>query len=244
MVAGAPALGEAVERGLVSESALDAAVARVLTLKFRLGLFEEPLLPPVGPEAGGHSDPGMTCGGGVDLADLASLPGQRALPAAVSATGTPVVVLVQGHPHALPELDAPAAAVLSAWYPGRRGGRWPRCCSATPSPRPAAGVHAPLRRPTARQLQRQGPPLPRGALAVRGHVLAPGARAGGFVRLCVAPGDEAEAVFEVGPDTPASVGRDLRLAVAPGVVELETRPASDRTTGSRLEITDSESKAT
>ncbi|UUU35600.1 glycoside hydrolase family 3 C-terminal domain-containing protein [Streptomyces sp. CA-210063] len=35
-------LAEAVERGLVSEAALDAAVARVLRLKFRLGLFEHP----------------------------------------------------------------------------------------------------------------------------------------------------------------------------------------------------------
>ncbi|MER5178150.1 glycoside hydrolase family 3 N-terminal domain-containing protein [Streptomyces sp. NPDC002896] len=35
-------LQEAVERGLVSEETLDAAVARVLRLKFRLGLFEEP----------------------------------------------------------------------------------------------------------------------------------------------------------------------------------------------------------
>lgn len=35
-------LAEAVERGLVSETALDAAVARVLRLKFRLGLFENP----------------------------------------------------------------------------------------------------------------------------------------------------------------------------------------------------------
>ncbi|UUU20303.1 glycoside hydrolase family 3 N-terminal domain-containing protein [Streptomyces sp. DSM 40750] len=35
-------LAEAVERGLVSEAALDAAVARVLRLKFRLGLFEDP----------------------------------------------------------------------------------------------------------------------------------------------------------------------------------------------------------
>ncbi|MER6155758.1 glycoside hydrolase family 3 N-terminal domain-containing protein [Streptomyces sp. NPDC001868] len=35
-------LEEAVERGLVSEAALDAAVARVLRLKFRLGLFENP----------------------------------------------------------------------------------------------------------------------------------------------------------------------------------------------------------
>ncbi|WP_416984725.1 glycoside hydrolase family 3 N-terminal domain-containing protein [Streptomyces sp. T028] len=35
-------LEEAVERGLVSEAAVDAAVARVLRLKFRLGLFEQP----------------------------------------------------------------------------------------------------------------------------------------------------------------------------------------------------------
>ncbi|MDX3781079.1 glycoside hydrolase family 3 N-terminal domain-containing protein [Streptomyces europaeiscabiei] len=35
-------LEEAVERGLVGEAALDAAVARVLRLKFRLGLFENP----------------------------------------------------------------------------------------------------------------------------------------------------------------------------------------------------------
>ncbi|MFF4014936.1 glycoside hydrolase family 3 N-terminal domain-containing protein [Streptomyces sp. NPDC001843] len=35
-------LQEAVERGLVTEAAVDAAVARVLRLKFRLGLFERP----------------------------------------------------------------------------------------------------------------------------------------------------------------------------------------------------------
>lgn len=35
-------LAEAVERGLVKEAAVDAAVARVLRLKFRLGLFERP----------------------------------------------------------------------------------------------------------------------------------------------------------------------------------------------------------
>ncbi|MBA4862307.1 glycoside hydrolase family 3 C-terminal domain-containing protein [Streptomyces sp. PSKA54] len=35
-------LEEAVERGLVGEDVLDAAVARVLSLKFRLGLFERP----------------------------------------------------------------------------------------------------------------------------------------------------------------------------------------------------------
>ncbi|WP_078618096.1 MULTISPECIES: glycoside hydrolase family 3 N-terminal domain-containing protein [unclassified Streptomyces] len=247
-------LGEAVERGLVSEAALDAAVARVLTLKFRLGLFEAPSVPGdaqetvtlpalserlarasvtllsheggvlplspavrrlavLGPNAdalarqlgdytapqrpgagitvlegiraaaapgtevvhargcelvgddvsgvpaavslaagcdvavlvlggssarsadtvfdangaavtGSGSPSGMTCGEGVDLADLALPAGQRALLEAVSATGTPVVVvLVQGRPHAVPDVSATASAVLSAWYPGPLGGR-------------------------------------------------------------------------------------------------------------------------
>ncbi|MFJ4837584.1 glycoside hydrolase family 3 N-terminal domain-containing protein [Streptomyces sp. NPDC088746] len=66
----------------------------------------------------------MTCGEGVDLAELALPEGQSALLEAVSATGTPVVVvLVQGRPHALPDLTGRAAAVLSAWYPGPWGGR-------------------------------------------------------------------------------------------------------------------------
>nr|WP_202500893.1 glycoside hydrolase family 3 N-terminal domain-containing protein [Streptomyces sp. SID5785] len=251
-----PRLGEAVERGLVEEAALDAAVARVLTLKFRLGLFERPYvsgagpvgdapdLPdlslrlaraattlvahdgrtlPLGPAArriavlgpnadsvpqqiGDYTAPqrpgtgvtvldgirgaagagrevtyargaelvgadrsgidaaaalagaadvavlvlggssareedtrfaangaavvtsgtpaGMTCGEGVDLADLALPAGQTALFDAVLATGVPVVVvLVQGRPHALPERFDRAAAVLCAWYPGPWGGR-------------------------------------------------------------------------------------------------------------------------
>lgn len=249
-----PRLAEAVERGLVSEDALDVAVARVLTLKFRLGLFERPYVgeetrenshameelserlaresvvllshdgaalplaaPPriavIGPNAeslpqqlgdytapqrpgtgltvldgiravappgvevtyargcelvgddragiaeavalaagadtavlvlGGSSareadtrfdsngaaviasgDPvGMTCGEGVDLAELSLPGGQSALLDAVAATGTPVVVvLVQGRPHAVPELSGRARAVLCAWYPGPWGGR-------------------------------------------------------------------------------------------------------------------------
>ncbi|MER5675561.1 MULTISPECIES: glycoside hydrolase family 3 N-terminal domain-containing protein [Streptomyces] len=66
----------------------------------------------------------MTCGEGVDLAELGLPQGQSALLGAVSATGTPVVVvLVQGRPHALPDLTGKAAAVLSAWYPGPWGGR-------------------------------------------------------------------------------------------------------------------------
>nr|WP_202539317.1 glycoside hydrolase family 3 N-terminal domain-containing protein [Streptomyces sp. SID8379] len=248
-----PRLGEAVERGLVSVAALDAAVARVLTLKFRLGLFENPYVGererpsgvtelserlarasvtllehdartlPLGPavrriavigpnadsvpqQIGDYTAPqrpgtgvtvldgiraaagrgrevtyargcelvggdssgvaravatasdadvavlvlggssareadtrfeangaavvtsgnpaGMTCGEGVDLADLALPGGQSALFDAVAATGVPVVVvLVQGRPHALPERFDRAAAVLCAWYPGPWGGR-------------------------------------------------------------------------------------------------------------------------
>ncbi|MFJ8111307.1 glycoside hydrolase family 3 N-terminal domain-containing protein [Streptomyces sp. NPDC096132] len=242
-------LEEAVERGLVSEAAVDAAVARVLRLKFRLGLFEHPYtrrapvleggrelstalaracvtllhndagvlpvqpsvrriavlgphaattahqlgdytapqrpgtgvsvldalrrLAPLGtdvrhargaaltgddrtsvPEAvataaasdlavlvlGGSSArtpdtefdangaartvvSEMTCGEGVDLAGLRLGAAQRALLDAVTATGTPtVVVLVQGRPHAVPEAADRAAALLTAWYPGPWGG--------------------------------------------------------------------------------------------------------------------------
>lgn len=66
----------------------------------------------------------MTCGEGVDLAELGLPEGQSALLDAVAATGTAVVVvLVQGRPHALPDLTGRAGAVLSAWYPGPWGGR-------------------------------------------------------------------------------------------------------------------------
>ncbi|MFI1328815.1 glycoside hydrolase family 3 N-terminal domain-containing protein [Streptomyces sp. NPDC020845] len=66
----------------------------------------------------------MTCGEGVDLADLRLPEGQLALMDAVAATGVPVVVvLVQGRPHAVPDLPGTAGAVLSAWYPGPWGGR-------------------------------------------------------------------------------------------------------------------------
>ncbi|MFI2753894.1 glycoside hydrolase family 3 N-terminal domain-containing protein [Cellulomonas sp. P22] len=42
---------EAVARGLVSEAHVDAAVSRILTLKFELGLFEDPRLPDVARQA-------------------------------------------------------------------------------------------------------------------------------------------------------------------------------------------------
>ncbi|MEU0413776.1 glycoside hydrolase family 3 N-terminal domain-containing protein [Streptomyces griseorubiginosus] len=62
----------------------------------------------------------MTCGEGVDLAELRLGPAQYALLDAVVATGTPTaVVLVQGRPHVLPDT---APALLTAWYPGPWGG--------------------------------------------------------------------------------------------------------------------------
>ncbi|MEU5700003.1 glycoside hydrolase family 3 N-terminal domain-containing protein [Streptomyces aurantiacus] len=73
--------------------------------------------------AGAAGPGGMTCGEGVDLAELALAAGQLRLIDAVAATGTPVVVvLVQGRPHALPDLSGTVGAVLSAWYPGPWGG--------------------------------------------------------------------------------------------------------------------------
>ncbi|KPH97551.1 Beta-glucosidase [Actinobacteria bacterium OK074] len=48
-------LEEAVERGLVTEAALDTAVARVLRLKFRLGLFERPCTGPRQAPTGGST---------------------------------------------------------------------------------------------------------------------------------------------------------------------------------------------
>jgi beta-glucosidase len=49
---------EAVERGLLTEAELEPAVARILTLKFRLGLFEDPRRPDAAAQAAviGHAD--------------------------------------------------------------------------------------------------------------------------------------------------------------------------------------------
>ncbi|MGK3944616.1 glycoside hydrolase family 3 N-terminal domain-containing protein [Streptomyces caeruleatus] len=62
----------------------------------------------------------MTCGEGVDLAQLRLGAAQYALLDAVVATGTPTaVVLVQGRPHVVPDTGS---ALLTAWYPGPWGG--------------------------------------------------------------------------------------------------------------------------
>ncbi|MFD0002297.1 glycoside hydrolase family 3 N-terminal domain-containing protein [Streptomyces sp. NPDC127178] len=67
-----------------------------------------------------HAVSEMTCGEGVDLADLRLGAAQYALMDAVVATGTPTaVVLVQGRPHVV---AGTAGALLTAWYPGPWGG--------------------------------------------------------------------------------------------------------------------------
>lgn len=66
---------------------------------------------------------GMVCGEGNDRADL-DLPGvQQQLLEAVSATGTPVVlVLINGRPLSLRWAKENVPAILEAWYPGQEGG--------------------------------------------------------------------------------------------------------------------------
>lgn len=244
---------------------------------------------------------GMTCGEGVDLADLRLPDGQTALLEAVTATGVPVVVvLIQGRPHALPDVVERAAAVLSAWYPGPWGGRaladvlfgsaQPRGRLPVSVPRSAAqlpvfyngkdhGYRGYVDQPAtprypfghglsyttvvhgAPTLSRtvvtpedptttcrvtvtnkgEAPVLETVQLYVRrlsGGSSWPRTRElRGFVRLDLAPGQEAEAVFAVDADTLASVARDLTTAVEPGELLLETGPSADRTSAVRLTVT-------
>ena len=64
-----------------------------------------------------------TSGEGCDVTDL-GLPGvQEELVAQIQKTDTPVVVvLVSGKPHAIPDIDASADAVVQAWLPGEEAG--------------------------------------------------------------------------------------------------------------------------
>jgi len=68
-------------------------------------------------------EPGGWCGENASRSDL-GLPGrQMELFEAVAATGKPViVVLFNGRPLALPQIQKKAAAILEAWFPGVQGG--------------------------------------------------------------------------------------------------------------------------
>lgn len=70
-----------------------------------------------------EEDVAVTCGEGFDMCSL-ELPGrQQALLEAVSATGKPVILLMQsGRPYAIRWAKAHVPAILQAWYPGEQGG--------------------------------------------------------------------------------------------------------------------------
>lgn len=65
----------------------------------------------------------ITCGEGFDMVDL-KLPGrQQELLEAVSATGTPIVlVLMTGRPYCIGWAKEHVPAIIQAWYPGEQGG--------------------------------------------------------------------------------------------------------------------------
>lgn len=66
----------------------------------------------------------MDCGEGVDLADIRLGGKQVELLREIAATGTRVItVLIQGRPHAIPEVVELSHAVLCGWYPGQEGGQ-------------------------------------------------------------------------------------------------------------------------
>lgn len=66
----------------------------------------------------------MDCGEGVDVADLKLGGVQEELVKEINNTGTPVVVvLIQGRPHAIPDVSDNCQAIVCGWYPGKEGGR-------------------------------------------------------------------------------------------------------------------------
>ncbi len=66
----------------------------------------------------------MDCGEGVDVAELELGGVQEELLREINKTGTPVVVvLIQGRPHAIPEIVDNCQAILCGWYPGKEGGQ-------------------------------------------------------------------------------------------------------------------------
>ena len=66
----------------------------------------------------------MECGEGVDKASLSLGGVQEKLIKTVAKTGTPVIlVLIEGRPYSLGEIEPYCAAIMTAWYPGPYGGR-------------------------------------------------------------------------------------------------------------------------
>ncbi|MET0813112.1 MAG: glycoside hydrolase family 3 N-terminal domain-containing protein [Microbacterium sp.] len=83
---------DAVARGLLDESAFDRAVARILTLKFELGLFEDPRLPVDGLEAIVGSAPHAELNLEVARRSLVLLENDGTLPLAAPATARVAVI--------------------------------------------------------------------------------------------------------------------------------------------------------
>jgi beta-glucosidase len=71
----------------------------------------------------GFHEHGDMSGEGRDRADVGLVPAQRELVEAIAATGTPVVlVVVDGRPLALGDVEPHMAAIVHAWLPGHMGG--------------------------------------------------------------------------------------------------------------------------
>ena len=103
-------LMDAVNRKEISKEILDAAVSRVLRLKFEMGLFENP-----------YVDPGKAKKE-VRSKEYVALARQELLKA-LKATGKPlIVVYIEGRPLDKNWASENADALLTAYYPGQEGG--------------------------------------------------------------------------------------------------------------------------
>lgn len=125
-------LKELIEAGVFSEAQLDDAVARVLRLKDKLGLFDDPYHGADEARAlAAWADIVILClgepqdysGEGNCRTDI-RLPGpQEALATAVAAVNRQTAALLfNGRPLALAALDAAVPAILEMWFPGTEGG--------------------------------------------------------------------------------------------------------------------------